>query len=810
MQGKFNTSTEDFSAMLKSDEIIYQGIRIGGLSVNCVTDKNALRLSVVNKELQLNDSLYFSNVILAGLANRDSADINLMVANSDSSLSRFNCGFSVKFLPTGYTTIKLIPNEFLVQRQEWKIDPSNYIIFDKSGALFSNFNFTSGQQSVFIGGIIGYDTSSTVNVALKEFNISILNSMLTVYNTNIGGIANGKLFITSLFKSPVIQSELIVKDMSWFGDTLGDADLVTVWNTPKGKIDINGFITRGGLKNIVVNGAYLFHEKDDEIDFDIDLQKTYIKSFSHYLEGLFSDMSGIASGKFKLAGKLSKPKLTGTAHLQKIGFKVDYLNTYYNFSTDVSLSDNAISFNDVVVNDRKGNKAYASGTITHDHLSDFYFDVDVATHNTQLLNTTYKDNELFYGIVNGTGNFRLNGYLDYLKMDIAMRSEKGTQISIPLNNPSEVSKSSFITFIKSDSLASQSLKEEVDLSGIDINLDLDITNDANIKLIFDDKIGDVIEGNGNGSIKMRINDADGFQMYGQYFIEEGQYTFTLQNIISKPFTIEKGGNISWTGDPYDADVNINAVYSKLRVNLYDLLQDTSSNYRKPVPVTLRLKLTEKLFNPVIGFDIEVPNVDAATASRIQRYISTDEQKFKQAVSLLILRRFSPPDELANRPTANTSGAVGANAYEFLSNQLSNWASQIDKNINVGINYSPGNALTQEELELALSTSLFKDRITLEGNVGVAGNNSSSTQNTSNIVGDFSVDFKANKDGKVRFKAFNRSNNNALLNNLNSQYTQGIGVFYREEFNTFSEIKKRWKEKRRKNKSGQNSSTLPIN
>ena len=803
LEGKFNTSDDEFSAFLKSEEIIYRGIRIGGLGLNCFTEKKALHLSVLTKELQFNDTLLFINVLFAGIANRDSADINLMVANTDTGLSRFNCGFSIKFLPTGYTTIKLIPNEFIIQRKEWKIDPTNYVLYDKSGALFNNFNLSSGQENVFISGIIGPDTSSNLNVELKKFDVSILNNVINIYNANIGGTADGKLNITSLLNKPVIQSELSIKDLSWFGDTLGDADAVSIWNTPKGKIDINGFITRGGTRNIAVNGAYIFHDKEDEIDFDIVLQKTYLKSFSHYLTGLCSDISGIASGRFKLAGLLSSPELTGTATLQKVGFRVDYLNTYYNFSTDVKLTENEIVFKDVIVSDRKANKAIASGTITHDHLRDFYFDVDIATHNTLLLNTTYRDNDLYFGTVNGTGNIRINGYLDYLKMDIAMRSEKGTKINIPLNNPEEVSSSSFITFIKTDSLFEQPVKGSIDLGGLDINLDLEVTNDANIKLIFDDKIGDVIEGNGNGTIKMRVNDADGFLMYGNYFIEEGQYTFTLQNVISKPFTIEKGGSISWTGNPYDADVNINAIYSKLRVNLFDLLQDTSSNYRKPIPVTLRLKLTEKLFNPVIGFDIEVPNIDAATSSRIQRYISTEEQKFKQAVSLLILRRFSPPDELANRP--NTSGAVGANAYEFLSQQLSNWASQIDKNVNVGINYNPGNALTQEELELALSTSIFNDRVTLEGNVGVAGNNNSNTsQNASNIVGDFSVDVKASKDGKVRLKAFNRSNNNTLINTLNAQYTQGIGVFYREEFNSFSELRQRWKDRRQMRKAKKQS------
>ena len=799
LEGNFDTRTGNFSALLKSDEIIYNGIRFSGLNVSGITENNSLRIYLMNKEMQVNDSLSFTNVVIAGLANRDSADINLVVANSDSSLSRLNWGFSVKFLPTGYTTVKLLPYEFVVERNEWKVDPTNYKLFDDNGMLISNYIFSSGNQRVAMNGIIGKDSSSTVSLNLKEFNTSLLRSMLNIYDADIGGVANGKIIVTSLLKDPVIESDLSVKDLSWFGDTLGDADVVTDWNTSKNKIEINGFVTRGGEKNIAVNGEYIIKEKGDEILFDIEMHKTYIKSFSHYLTGIFSDLSGIASGKFKLYGLAIAPQLTGMVHLQKVGFRVDYLNTYYNFSADVNLDEDEITFDDVVVNDRKGSKAVVSGKVTHDHLRDFYFDINIAAQKFQLMNTTYKDNDLYYGMAYGSGNINISGYLDYIKMDIAMRSEKGTQISIPLNNPAEVSRSSFITFMKTDTLAEEQQQGNVDISGLEINLDLDVTTDANIKLIFDDKIGDVIEGNGSGTIKMKVNDADGFLMYGNYYIERGQYTFTLQNVISKPFTIEKGGSISWTGDPYDADVAINAVYSKLRVNLYDLLQDTSSGYKKPIPVVLRLQLTGKLFNPVIGFDIEVPNIDATTASRIQRYISSDEQKFKQAVSLLILRRFSPPDELANRPPASTSGAVGANAYEFLSNQLSNWASQIDENINVGINYNPGTSLTQEELELALSTSLFNDFVTLETNVGVAGSNTGTPQNTSNIVGDFSVDVKARKDGKVRLKAFNRSNNNSLINNLNSQYTQGIGIFYREEFNSLGELRQRWRDKHRKNK-----------
>jgi TamB, inner membrane protein subunit of TAM complex len=791
LSGSFNSQNKSLTATLNSDEVIYQGVRIGGVNLTSNSFENNLNVQINARELKLNDSLIFNNISIAGITNRDSADLKVAVANRDTTFSRINWNFDIHFLNNGNTTLKLIPEEFILERNLFAIDPANIILFDTTGILFTNFNISSGTQRVDINGHASSDPYGRLTVLLKDFNAGLINSILKIYKAEIGGIANGEIRLTSILSKPVIESNLQVNQFSWFSDTLGDADVKMSWNTAKERIEVNGFVTRGGEKNIVVDGAYIIKNKDDEIDFNISLKKTYIKTFSPYLKGLFSNISGVASGEFKLKGKVLAPDLTGKAHLQKVGFTVDYLNTSYSFSSDVELKEDEIVFDDVTVFDTKGNKAIARGSISHDHLSDFYFDINIAANKVQMLNTTAKDNELYYGIANGTGNIGISGYLDYIKMDIAMRTEKGTFINIPLDNPEEVSQSSFITFMKTDTASSISLKTQYDLSGIELNMDFEVTTDAWIKLIFDDKIGDVIEGRGSGNLSMKVNDADGFLMFGNYYIDAGQYTFTLQNVFSKPFTIQKGGSIAWTGDPYNAEINLSAIYSKLKVGLYDLLQDTASGYSRPMPVVLKLNLKEKLFNPVISFEIEVPNVDAATESRIKRYINTDEEKFKQAVSLLILRRFSPPDELANRPTLNTSSAVGQNAYEFASQQLSQWASQIVKNVDVNVNYNPGNSLTQEELALALSTTIFNDRITLEGNVSAAGSNTGATQNTSSIAGDFSVDVKASKDGKVRLKAFNRSNNNALINNLNSQYTQGIGVFYREDFNTFGDLFRKW-------------------
>jgi hypothetical protein len=267
-------------------------------------------------------------------------------------------------------------------------------------------------------------------------------------------------------------------------------------------------------------------------------------------------------------------------------------------------------------------------------------------------------------------------------------------------------------------------------------------------------------------------------------------------VINKPFLIENGGVVRWNGDPYDASIDIYATY-KRKAGLYDLFQDSS--FKKLVPVDLRLHLKDKLFNPSISFEINVQNVDPTTDNQIKRLIRTDEEKYRQAVSLLVMGRFTAPEELSNK-SISSNNAVGFNAYELLSNQLSNWASQISNQVNVGVNYRPGDNITKEELEIALSTSILNDRVFIDVNGGYANTTTGNNQNASSLVGDFNIEVKASKDGRVRLKAFNRSNNNSLINNINSPYTQGIGIFYREEFNDINELTKRFRDLFRKKKA----------
>jgi hypothetical protein len=317
-----------------------------------------------------------------------------------------------------------------------------------------------------------------------------------------------------------------------------------------------------------------------------------------------------------------------------------------------------------------------------------------------------------------------------------------------------------------------------------MSLNLEVTPSAEVLLIFDRKIGDIITGTGSGNIKMDISPLGNFTMYGNYVISKGSYLFTLKNVINKKFKITEGGTINWNGDPFEADINLDAVY-KLRTSLNEILVSDSSKRR--VPVDCVIKMTDKLMNPTIKFDIKLPQSDERIQNDVRAAINTDNESElnKQMFSLLMLGRFFPPNEAVS----SSSLGLSQNTSELLSSQLSNMLSQSNEYVTLGVNVRAGDQTASNEWQASMSTQLFQQRLSIDGNVGVANNPASA----SNLVGDMSVEYKVTTDGKLRLRAFTQSNDYTNLTTI-APYTQGVGVFYREDFETFNELFKNYSNK----------------
>lgn len=790
-----NNSTDRINLKLTSDSIRYDEAVFEGIGMLAETSGPYLWVRNDIREFSVSDTARIYNTRITGTTNRQQSVISIRTTGKDSVNNRISARTEINYLSSGKILVKVLPSILIAEGKKWEVEELNSAILDSNFIHLNNLEFRHGNESVLLNGTISDNPDDRLHIVLRNFDTRVLNPLLAIYSFNMHGVASGNSEITAVTGDRRITADMNITNVGVYGDTLGDASIDFRFLDSENMFTAKALVDRGGAKNIEIEGEYFILDPVDSLDFRFSFQKTNLSAFAGYAKDLVSDVRGKATGTVNLTGYVNDMKMKGKLMLQQASFLVDYLNTRYSLSEEVELSENYFNFRKFKVNDAFGNQAVVDGYVYHDNLSDWRLQFGISARNFQMLNTTFAQNELFYGTAYGTGNITISGPLDLIKMNIAARTDRNTQIFIPLSNPEEVSQSSFINFINKGEQVHIEKKPETDISGLEMDFELDVTPDAEVQLIFDSKIGDIIKGRGNGNIKMKITSQGDFRMFGNYEVYSGDYLFTLQNLINKKFIITQGGTIRWSGSPYDAEIDLKAIY-KLKATLYDLVQDSSLTNR--VPVEVNLHLTESLFNPSINFNISIPDIDPTAEALVSRYISTDEEKRKQTMSLLVLNRFSPAAGIDNQ--GSSSSGVSANAAELLSQQLSIWASQITDVVNIGVNYRAADAFNKEELEVALSTRFFKDRVTVDSNVGVSDKN----RNTSNIVGDFNVEVKVNQRGSLRFKAFNKTIDNNFLNNYSSPYTQGIGLFYTQEFNTVGEMFRNLfiKDKKREDEDGE--------
>jgi len=804
LSGEFNSESNKIVATGRSSLLTINEKEIKDWQLSLLQKDGELSLKTGGDYIKLTDSLKIFNPSFYATTNKEknAIETEAMWAQNLESKHQSNLKLNTVFENQTRSITKILPSDIYISDSLWRmVTIDNQIILDTSSLKLSGITFQSDEQEVSFFGTISNDKSDKISVKLTKFNLATVNPFISSSGTRLKGTISGETSVIDFYDKFLLSSTLSCSRIFLNNELIGDGKINSKWDKEKEGVAVDGKFSKGIITNLDFKGNYYPLRKENSLDIGLDLEAIKLKMFESYLEGYCSNLSGQFSGGITINGTPEKPLLKGKLSVTAIT-TIDYLNTKYRLLGDINIDNNSFGVENLSITDSKDQSderkygfgtASLTGKVYHDNFKNFQLDFDMSANKFQCLNTSAYNNELFYGRANVSGIINFFGYVNNIVIDANLKTEKGTQMNIPLSSIEEVSENSFITFKKkqTDTIA-MNKNSKVDLNGMKLNFDLELTPAAEIQLIFDSKIGDVIRGRGKGNIEMDISTLGDFSMYGNYEITEGDYLFTLKNIVNKKFDIERGGTIKWSGDPYEAEANITAIY-KQTASIRPFFPEDSSGKR--YPVYCRLKMTDKLMSPTITFDIDLPTLDDNTRQQIKSYLNTEQEMNKQVFSLLILKSFVTPSQLTSSggSTDGVSGAGVANSSELLSNQLSNWLSQISKDFDVGVNYRPGDDLSNEELEVALSTQVFNDRVTIDGNLGVT-NGVNAQQNASNIAGDVNVEYKITNDGKLRLRAFNKANDNSLLTSATGPYTQGVGIFYREEFSSLGELYERYLQK----------------
>jgi hypothetical protein len=798
VQGSYSPTMNKIQLKAQIPTFNFNENLLSDISITTNTAGKNYVFNINSSSLTFKNKMKVENIQINATAFSDSMDIKLLWNNGAKPLFSGKLDILTVFENNHLsqnTRLKIHqkPSSFIFNDTVWNVSES-LVVIDSSSIEIDSLAVGNERQNMYVAGTLSKDPDDIIFMKFNKLDIETFNLFTSRSKITLAGILSGEASLQSAFDKPVFLSDLTVSNLTFNNENLGQANIKAGWNNSFKKISILAETIKGENRQLKAVGSY--QPDNGEVNFDIDLDKIRITAIEPFLSELISQLRGMASGKVTMSGTLKSPLFNGDINVQKNSLLVDYLMTPYYFSNDLKIINNNIVFKDFEIYDSRGSKAIAQGTVFMNDIKNIRLDIRISANNFNFLKTTEKDNELFYGEVNATGIVRITGPINDLMMDINAKTDRNSVFYIPLYGAEEIYEHNFIQWVSSDS---SGIPEngaivpgyEVQLKGLKMNFDLEITPDAQIQLIFDPKVGDKMRGWGSGNLKMMINTFGRFEIYGDMVIERGDYLFTLKNLINKYFEVERGGTISWDGDPLDANINLKAVYS-LKASVYPIAPDPMESLRRRIPVDILFNMTGKLMNPVISPDIQLPTADQETRNIVKNRISTDEEMMKQFLSLLIVNNF-----YSDQNTAGLGGAAqrstGVAGSELFANQLSNWFSQISKDFDLGVNYRPGDEITTQQLELAFSTQLFNDRVRINTNVGIGGTQTAASpvSNPNNIVGDFDVDYKITESGKLHLKAFNRSNDNLLIRT--SPYTQGVGFTYREEFNSFGELMKRYGE-----------------
>lgn len=784
---------------VRGDHVSYQKNSLNGFDLYVKTLRDSLQVNFKSEKLQLANLESMSGVTLQSNLKNQVNNNHIVIGEWGSKISLVDFTITNHLHNFLQMDFAFLNSTFQVKNALWKIENENGIQLDSGRFSIHNLDVSNNLQKLKVSGNASHHIEDTLNVDLKEIDLQFVSSLFPENSIEMEGVANGTTSLISVYKDLSFTTDLKLDSLFINNVEIGESNLKSTWNSELKALIVDGNLGDTDSDILRVTGSVFPLQKENSLDLSVNFNQFPLELIRPYLVDYITGIEGFLNGKVAVSGEGSAPQLKGVVGLNKSKFLVNYLNTSYSIDDQIIVEPDFIGFNLVKVKDSKGSPAIATGTIFHENYSNFNYDIGLEFKNFFSLSTTAKNNELFYGKGYASGTANISGYGDQLILELDLKTEKGTDFKIPLEEGVDVSSSDFLVFTNSPDYNKEKA-EEVDLSGIELNFDLEITPDAKLQIIFDEQVGDIIKAQGQGDLSMIINTIGDFNIFGQYLVDKGDYLFTLQNVINKRFEIAKGSSIYWDGDPYQAVLNMQAIY-KLRAPLYDLFpSDSSDEYKRRTPVELALKLNDNLMSPSISFDISLPEASEQTKRQLESvlYVNNNDvnpQEMNQQVfGLLVLNRFLPSSTTGTTEGGYNAGAQTLNnGYEFVSNQLSNWASRLSDNFDVGVKYQPADELNSDQFDVSVSTQLFQDRLTFDGNVGYTGDNPDLQNQNSGFVGEFTAIYKL-KDGRYRLKGFNRSVTNSLLQ-LNSPYTQGIGFFYREDFDTIGELWRKYFDKK---------------
>lgn len=816
-EGIVNTRTNNFALDIKVPYAKYDHYSITGADIQGIGNLDTLSVNGTIADIQVSDSLSFPNSTLSVKASNDHSVVSIKTS-ANNTLNGAELNANLLTAKDGLT-IYFNPSSFILNDKKWNLEKEGEITVRKNYVFAKNVKFSQGFQEITVETEPD-DGDNKNNLMVKLKNV-VLGDIVSLFfkDPKLEAVTTGEIHLHDFYGKFNVEAELKAEQFRIDDDSVG---LVTIKGGYISKTGMIPFSVQSLNKNFNFSADGYYNSKDSvesPLNINTTLNGTNVDYVNKFLKGIFSNLTGYATGNLTVKGNPNAPSLTGRVKLQNAGMKVDYTQVYYSIdSADIRFDEDGIDFGEMTIQDPLKNKATVKGKLYEKGFKNFDFDFSLLTNKLLLIDTKPKDNQQFYGRAIGKTKMIFKGKETDCKMTIVGEATDSSHIYIPNTMDKESGDADFIVFKQyGTEMAKEESKSNFNLL---VDLDLSVNRKVQIDVILDDLTGDVIKATGDGRLKIRAGTSEKTSIRGRYDIDRGSYNFNFQSIVRRPFILkpESGNYIEWTGDPMNANIHIDAQYTAENVSANDLIGNqnqsglvSSKSYRGPVYVIA--SLSDKLIKPTFAFKIDFPQGspiknDPVFNELINKIEKDDNEILKQVTYLIVFSAFAPYGQGNGGANINIA-SIGVNT---LSQLVTKEATRIvdnllykafhDKNLHIDLGTSvyssidnsglsstgssTNAAFDRSSINFKVGYSLFNEKVivTVGGNWDFGFTNATTQNGSLQFLPDFNAELVLTKDRKLRGIVFSKNSlygYGSGTTGLGKQIRTGVGLSYKRDF-----------------------------
>ena len=803
------STAQGLNANATTPFISYNGSDISGLNLKInTTDRGLQFIGDVQHVTGVGHNLFHTQ--FNAIAKNNQIDFSLNI-DDKAGKDKYNLAGLLTQPAQGNYTIALRTDSLMLNYDKWTISPNNSITITKDNILANNFVLQKGDQRLSL-----QSQGDVLNTGFTNFQLSTISGFLKSDSLLVNGSMNGTVAFRNILRQPVFTSDLTINDLSMQGDTIGNAS-IKVDNMQGNRYNTNATITGRG-NDIVLTGTFAPQgENDIALDLDLNVKQMQLSTIQGAFGQMIKNASGSVNGNITINGTVNQPKINGPLNFDKASFATTILGSQFKIDGEkIDVTENGFHFNDFVIKDTANNELKLNGTIQTPNFINYNFDFDLNANNFQVLNTTKKDNKIYYGKMVVTSELHVGGTeaTPDINGDITVNDGTDLTVVIPQREPSVVAREGIVEFVDMDAPETDSLFLSYDslniskFRGMNILTNIEIKKEASFNIVIDEANGDFINLQGEAVLSTGIDPSGKITLVGNYELEKGAYEITF-NFIHRRFDIVKGSRITWFNEPTKATLDINAVYIA-NTSPIDLVQDqiagttqeVKNTYLQKLPFEVRLNMTGELMQPKLAFDVVLPpdksygvsnDIITQVDSRLEQIRQDPGEINRQVFALLLLGRF-----VGQNPLASSSPIFSASAYarqsvsKLLTEQLNKLAAGLFDGVDLTFDvtstddYTTGDRRNRTDLNIGLSKRLLNERLTVAvgSNFELQGAKTS-TQKASNVVGNLEVKYAISRDGRYMIRFYRKNEYEGIVDGYVIE--TGLSFIISVDYNRFIEL-----------------------